>query len=79
MKRVVVSSAPMAVAGAELYVDAFGHFASAYGGGHGEYMLVRADGYVGWLGPNRTCRISMNTWRDSCRKRALRNRDHARI
>ena len=33
----------------ELYVDG-GHFASAYGEGKGEYMLVRPDGYAGWVG-----------------------------
>jgi 2-polyprenyl-6-methoxyphenol hydroxylase-like FAD-dependent oxidoreductase len=33
-----------------LFVDAFGHFAAAYGGGNGEYVLVRPDGYVGWMG-----------------------------
>jgi hypothetical protein len=35
--------------GAEVFVDAFGHFAAAYGG-EGEYMLVRPDGYIGWVG-----------------------------
>ena len=28
----------------------FGNFAAAYGGGKGEYMLIRPDGYVGWVG-----------------------------
>jgi hypothetical protein len=50
VKQVDVSSAPKADSGAEVYVDAFGHFASAYGGAGGEYMLVRPDGYVGWVG-----------------------------
>ena len=31
-------------------VDAFGHVAEAYGGGRGEHLLVRPDGYVGWMG-----------------------------
>ena len=35
---------------AEVYVDAFGHFAAAYGGGKCEYILVRPDGYIGWIG-----------------------------
>lgn len=34
-----------------LFVDASGHFAEAYGGGNGEHVLVRPDGYVGWMGP----------------------------
>ncbi len=50
IKRVEVSTTPKADHGAEVYVDAFGHFASAYGGGNGEYMLVRPDGYAGWVG-----------------------------
>jgi hypothetical protein len=50
VKRVYVSTAQKADNGAEVYVDAFGHFASAYGGGKGECMLVRPDGYVGWVG-----------------------------
>lgn len=33
-----------------VFVDAFGHLASAYGGGNGDLMLVRPDGYVGWIG-----------------------------
>lgn len=32
------------------FVDAFGHLAAAYGGGDGEYVLVRPDGYIGWTG-----------------------------
>ncbi len=35
---------------AKLFVDAFGHLAAAYGGGNGECVLVRPDGYVGWIG-----------------------------
>ena len=35
---------------AQIYVDAFGHFAAAYGGGKGGHMLIRPDGYVGWVG-----------------------------
>jgi hypothetical protein len=33
-----------------MFIDAFGHLAAAYGGGNGEYVLVRPDGYVGWIG-----------------------------
>lgn len=35
---------------AQTFVDAFGHFAGAYGGESGAYVLVRPDGYVGWMG-----------------------------
>ncbi len=45
----VVASAPQEPVG-ETFVDAFGHVAAAYGGGRGEYVLVRPDGYVGWIG-----------------------------
>jgi hypothetical protein len=50
VKCVDVSTAAKADGGAEVYLDAFGHFADAYGGSGGEYMLVRPDGYVGWIG-----------------------------
>jgi len=33
------------------FVDAFGHVAEAYGAGERECLLVRPDGYVGWIGP----------------------------
>jgi 2-polyprenyl-6-methoxyphenol hydroxylase-like FAD-dependent oxidoreductase len=33
-----------------VFMDAFGHFVATYGGGNGEYVLVRPDGYVGWIG-----------------------------
>jgi hypothetical protein len=33
-----------------VFIDAFGHLAATYGGGNGEYVLVRPDGYVGWTG-----------------------------
>jgi 2-polyprenyl-6-methoxyphenol hydroxylase-like FAD-dependent oxidoreductase len=37
--------------GKQRFVDAFGHLAAAYGGGRdGEYLLVRPDGYLGWIG-----------------------------
>jgi hypothetical protein len=32
------------------FVDAFGHVAGAYGEVNGEFLLVRPDGYVGWIG-----------------------------
>jgi 2-polyprenyl-6-methoxyphenol hydroxylase-like FAD-dependent oxidoreductase len=35
--------------GAQIFVDSGGHVAEAYGG-RGEFMLVRPDGYVGWIG-----------------------------
>jgi 2-polyprenyl-6-methoxyphenol hydroxylase-like FAD-dependent oxidoreductase len=34
----------------ETFVDVEGHAAAVYGGGDGEYVLVRPDGYVGWAG-----------------------------
>lgn len=37
----------------ELFVDAFGHAAKEYGGGDGECVLVRPDGYIGWIGPGK--------------------------
>jgi 2-polyprenyl-6-methoxyphenol hydroxylase-like FAD-dependent oxidoreductase len=51
VKRVDVTTSPRADSGAEVYADAFGHFAAAYGGAQGAYMLVRPDGYAGWTGP----------------------------
>jgi len=50
----VVASRDGVVAGAasgvaEVFVDAGGHVAEAYGGS-GEYLLVRPDGYAGWIG-----------------------------
>jgi 2-polyprenyl-6-methoxyphenol hydroxylase-like FAD-dependent oxidoreductase len=50
LKRVVVLASPSQRAAANVFVDALGHMAEAYGGGHGEYVLVRPDGYVGWTG-----------------------------
>jgi 2-polyprenyl-6-methoxyphenol hydroxylase-like FAD-dependent oxidoreductase len=50
VKRIEVRASPDAKSAAQIYVDAFGHFATAYGGGKGEYMLIRPDGYVGWVG-----------------------------
>ena len=38
-------------AGAGVFVDADGHVATTYGGGNGECVLVRPDGYIGWTGP----------------------------
>lgn len=38
----------------QVFVDAFGHVAEAYGGGEGEYLLIRPDGYVGWMGTHET-------------------------
>lgn len=37
-----------------VFVDAAGHVASAYGGSKGEYVLVRSDGYVSWIGTKET-------------------------
>lgn len=32
------------------FVDVHGNAAETYGGGNGEYVLVRPDGYIGWVG-----------------------------
>ncbi len=51
VKFVDVRHAPFEkVSSGQIYVDAFGHVADAYGGGEGEYVLVRPDGYIGWIG-----------------------------
>ena len=50
VKRVDVRASLETESTAQVFVDAFGHFADAYGGGKGEYMLIRPDGYVGWVG-----------------------------
>jgi hypothetical protein len=50
LKNVDVVASPPQVTVGEVFVDAFGHAAAAYGGGHGEYLLIRPDGYVGWMG-----------------------------
>jgi 2-polyprenyl-6-methoxyphenol hydroxylase-like FAD-dependent oxidoreductase len=57
---------------AQIFVDAFGHFASAYGGGKGEYMLIRPDGYVGWVGSaERLADLDQYLGRASARKSSL--------
>jgi hypothetical protein len=33
-----------------LFVDAYGHVAEAYGGSAGDMLLIRPDGYIGWMG-----------------------------
>ena len=51
LKQVDVRRAPLeGNPTVQVFVDAFGHLAAAYGGGSGEYVLVRPDGYVGWIG-----------------------------
>jgi 2-polyprenyl-6-methoxyphenol hydroxylase-like FAD-dependent oxidoreductase len=50
VKRVDVRSLPEAKSTAQVFVDAFSHFADAYGEGKGYYMLIRPDGYIGWIG-----------------------------
>ncbi|WP_263355396.1 FAD-dependent monooxygenase [Acidicapsa acidisoli] len=47
--------------GAQIYVDAYGHFDAAYGGGRGEYVLIRPDGYIGWIGLEESLR-SLNEY-----------------
>jgi hypothetical protein len=42
------------------FVDAFGHVGEAYGGGRGEHLLVRPDGYIGWMGlPDRLAELQV--------------------
>jgi 2-polyprenyl-6-methoxyphenol hydroxylase-like FAD-dependent oxidoreductase len=43
-------SAPKTGDGTQLFVDGSGNFADAYGGETGDYVLVRPDGYLGWVG-----------------------------
>lgn len=50
VKRVEVKASPETKSTRQSYVDAFGHFAAAYGEGKGEYILIRPDGYLGWVG-----------------------------
>ncbi|WP_174240883.1 FAD-dependent oxidoreductase [Granulicella sp. S190] len=54
VKRVDVLASPSikdAASASKIFVDAFGHVAESYGGGPGDCLLVRSDGYVGWIGP----------------------------
>jgi len=44
-----------------VFVDADGHVATTYGGGIGEYILVRPDGYIGWTG-SRTDLAGLHTF-----------------
>lgn len=48
----IVASDPRTHAGTKTmtFLDAFGHVSEAYGDGRGEHILVRPDGYVGWMG-----------------------------
>ena len=50
------------------FVDAFGHVSEAYGGGQGEYILVRPDGYVGWMGL-QTDLADLHGYLDGCSAR----------
>jgi len=50
VELVQVERQPSANATARVFVDTFGHFAAAYGGGEGESLLVRPDGYIAWIG-----------------------------
>ena len=50
LKCVTVQSSSGPASGAQVYLDAFGNFAAAYEGAEGEYLLVRPDGYIGWVG-----------------------------
>ena len=38
-------------AGSTVFVDSVGHFANAYGGAPDEFILIRPDGYIAWIGP----------------------------
>jgi hypothetical protein len=35
---------------AAIFVDSAGHFSTAYGGASDEFILIRPDGYIAWLG-----------------------------
>ncbi|HTU46795.1 MAG TPA: FAD-dependent oxidoreductase [Bryobacteraceae bacterium] len=50
VERLDVRASPETKSTRQIYVDAFGHFAAAYGGSKGEYILIRPDGHVGWIG-----------------------------
>lgn len=53
VKRTNVIASPPgsdSATGVPAFVDAFGHVAAAYGARQGAYVLVRPDGYVGWIG-----------------------------
>ncbi len=39
---------------ADQFVDASGHFTNSYGEGGGDVILVRPDGYVGWMGSQQS-------------------------
>jgi len=54
VRRIDVVTSPQSDSKEQVFVDAFGHFAAAYGAGSGEYMLVRPDGYIGWIGPEES-------------------------
>jgi aromatic ring hydroxylase-like protein len=36
--------------GSAVFIDSAGHFTNAYGGSADEFILVRPDGYIAWLG-----------------------------
>ncbi len=48
-------------------MDAFSHFRAAYGGGNGEYMLMRPDGYVAGQASKKTVLISIDILGLFCR------------
>ena len=50
VKSVEVRTSTESKSGEQVFVDEFGHFAEAYGGKKNDYLLVRPDGYVGWIG-----------------------------
>ena len=54
LKRVDVIRSPQSDSAGQVFMDAFGHVAAAYGGGEGEYVLIRPDGYIGWIGLEET-------------------------
>jgi 2-polyprenyl-6-methoxyphenol hydroxylase-like FAD-dependent oxidoreductase len=65
---IVAADSPAATMNAALtFVDAFGHVGEAYGGGRGEHLLVRPDGYVGWMGlPDRLAELQAYLERVKC-------------
>ena len=44
-----------------IFVDSAGHFAEIYGGASDEFMLIRPDGYIGWIG-NKSSLADLRTY-----------------
>jgi 2-polyprenyl-6-methoxyphenol hydroxylase-like FAD-dependent oxidoreductase len=44
-----------------IFVDSAGYFAEIYGGASDEFMLIRPDGYIGWIG-NKSSLAELRTY-----------------